>query len=322
MKRFPYSKALIAVTMGAMLTGCAQEELGYKEGDTTVNFTAQLPAALSTRATATGLGTAAEYVHVRVYEQGVDKTAPVYTKQVERKGQAEVTIPLKLANGATYDIVFWCDAFSEDDTENKSPYSFEDGNLKINYALMAVNSESVDAFYGIARDFKAAPETDTQEVTLTRPFAQLNLGTDDLEHPTVTHHYGRTNLNTSVEVLAYKNFDLRAGEAVVKAPADTATLKFRGDARECNGKYSYLVTPETYKYTNMAYVLVPSSDVTTVYFKTYDDASTENTVHSAAVTQVPLKSNYRTNIYGSLLTSTTGFEVTVKSMFDDPANNM
>ena len=40
MKQFIPSKTLIVLTMGAMLTGCAQDDLRLSEGNTAVTFTA------------------------------------------------------------------------------------------------------------------------------------------------------------------------------------------------------------------------------------------------------------------------------------------
>lgn len=308
MKHFPFSKAFMALSMGAMLTGCALDDNGLTGGETTVTFTAQLPYAMPTRAgELAGSGNQATKVHVLVYPQG-SNVAVIDKYQEITDGSKKINVPLTLANGQTYDVVFWADAFGE---SANSPYSITDGKLTVTYANMTPNDDVDDAFYG-KTSFKAAPGQNTQTVNLFRPFAKLNLGTDDMGVPAVEKHYGTTKLFTSVEATVYTDFDLVSGTV---DPTKSTTHTFTDDARKITFEYP---VGTTHKYTNMAYVLVGNdTPLSKVTFKSYTGITADalTPVHTVEVKDVPLKPNFRTNIYGSLLTSTTNFKVEIDSEF-------
>lgn len=62
----------------------------------------------------------------------------------------------------------------------------------------------------------------------------------------------------------------------------------------------------------MVYALVPDSRTTsTVTLHTYADAEATKKIWTLPVSNTPLRQNYRTNIFGSLLTSNTDFSVTI-----------
>lgn len=308
MKHFPFSKAFMALSMGAMLTGCALDDNGLTGGETTVTFTAQFPYAMPTRAgELAGSGNQATKVHVLVYPQG-SNVAVIDKYETITDGSKKINVPLTLANGQTYDVVFWADAFGE---SANSPYSITDGKLTVTYANMTPNDDVDDAFYG-KTSFKAAPGQNTQTVNLFRPFAKLNLGTDDMGVPAVEKHYGTTKLFTSVEATVYTDFDLVSGTV---DPTKSTTHTFTDDARKITFEYP---VGTTHKYTNMAYVLVGNdTPLSKVTFKSYTGITADalTPVHTVEVKDVPLKPNFRTNIYGSLLTSTTNFKVEIDSEF-------
>ena len=159
--------------------------------------------------------------------------------------------------------------------------------------------------------------SDSRTIMLQRPFAQLNIGTNDI---TAATNSGLTVDKAAVKLTDVCNrFNLLSGKAsavetentklnadntldVTFAAADIPVTK-TGDEGEGEtfpvGGYSYLA---------MNYVLVGSDNATSTVTLTVDGVD-----HTYS--GVPLRANYRTNIYGALLTSPTDYTVTINSEF-------
>ena len=78
--------------------------------------------------------------------------------------------------GKTYSFLFWASVNKEN-----SPYSFGvDGKtITVDYNDAKANDESRDAFLGVVKN-KAVEASFEENVTLKRPFAQINFLTDDI----------------------------------------------------------------------------------------------------------------------------------------------
>ena len=73
-----------------------------------------------------------------------------------------------------------------------------------------------------------------------------------------------------------------------------------------------------YRYLSMNYVLAPAGQ-NTVTDLTMQVMKGEQVMNTLNVPNVPMRANYQTNIYGSLLTSTTDFTVTIQPAFLTPS---
>ena len=82
---------------------------------------------------------------------------------------------LNLASGKNYSIVFWADAPGN----SYYTYTASSKELKVNYSGNA-QDENRDAFTVYEPTFKVTGPIN-KEITLKRPFAQINVGTDDVE---------------------------------------------------------------------------------------------------------------------------------------------
>ena len=89
---------------------------------------------------------------------------------------------VSLARGTSYKVVCWAQS------SKCTAYTIsEDMILSVDYNG-AANDELRDAFYGVSEPFTLSQ---TQiEVTLRRPFAQLNVGTHTFDWEFVTGHHG------------------------------------------------------------------------------------------------------------------------------------
>lgn len=298
MKRYLLSTFTIAAA-ALLVTSCNDEmDNGLKTGDEgTVTFTAQLPSEMGTRAFADGL--TAKHLQYAVYEAGQSTPLPVFGDETTVVGEAEMnnlkqTVSLKLTTGKTYDVIFWADATTD------SPYTFNPASqeVSVDYSKVNNNSDNCDAFF--KKETITVSGNQSVDVKLTRPFAQVNLGTDDFDAAKAS---GLEVTQTEVVAKAFATLNLATGEVSDEADR-TFTMKAIPTASD--GEFP---VAGGYKYLSMDYLLV-GADKATV-----DVAFNYGGPQSRTFTNVPVQRNYRTNIYGSLLTNTTDFNVVIEPAF-------
>lgn len=298
MKRYLLSTFTIAAA-ALLVTSCNDEmDNGLKTGDEgTVTFTAQLPSEMGTRAFADGL--TAKHLQYAVYEAGQSTPLPVFGDETTVVGEAEMnnlkqTVSLKLTTGKTYDVIFWADATTD------SPYTFNPASqeVSVDYSKVNNNSDNCDAFF--KKETITVSGNQSVDVKLTRPFAQVNIGTDDFDAAKAS---GLEVTQTEVVAKAFATLNLATGEVADEADR-TFTMKAIPTASD--GEFP---VAGGYKYLSMDYLLV-GADKATV-----DVAFNYGGPQSRTFTNVPVQRNYRTNIYGSLLTNTTDFNVVIEPAF-------
>lgn len=268
----------------------------------------------ATRAISDGTGT--NQLTYRVF----DKDGNAITTQALKTEDANDlltghTVTLALAKGQTYKVAFWAQ------NSNCTAYTVDENmNVAVNYAG-ANNDETRDAF------FKTVDITVTgnmsESVTLTRPFAQINVGDtdDDLaaakEAGTVITESAVTikNAATSLDV---KTGKVSGSAEVTYASAAIPTEKLSVDIDGDGAK-------EAYNYLSMCYVL-PNDETTGAAATvaeaafTFTPATGEAIVLEDGLQNIPLQRNYRTNIVGNLLASTATFTVKVDPAYEGEYN--
>ncbi len=292
---------VVAIASMMLATSCSNDELNnLKNGEnSTVTLNAQLADGLQTRAF--GDGTTAKTLDYAVYEvkEGnwtlLDKLGAT-----DQEINMSKTISLNLVNGKTYAVVFWADAA-------KSIYTFDATAKKVtaDYTNATCSNEAYDAFYAV-EEFKVDGENLNRTVSLKRPFAQLNIGTSDLDAAAKS---GVDVSKTAVTVKTYNtlNFDgtVDGEKEVTFEAADKPTEAFPVEAADC-------------KYLAMNYLLMPADKETEAVKITYTGT---NVPDARTFENIPLQRSYRTNIFGALLTSTNTFNVTITPAFEEPAYN-
>ena len=298
MKRYLLSTFTIAAA-ALLVTSCNDEmDNGLKTGDEgTVTFTAQLPSEMGTRAFADGL--TAKHLQYAVYEAGQSTPLKVFGDETTVVGEAEMvnlkkSATLKLTSGKSYDVIFWADATTD------SPYTFNPASqeVSVDYSKVNNNSDNCDAFF--KKETITVSGNQSVDVKLTRPFAQVNIGTDDFDAAKAS---GLEVTQTEVVAKAFATLNLATGEVSDEADR-TFTMKAIPTASD--GEFP---VAGGYKYLSMDYLLV-GADKATV-----DVAFNYGGPQSRTFTNVPVQRNYRTNIYGSLLTNTTDFNVVIEPAF-------
>ena len=282
---------------------CADEKFvdELAGGETTVTFNAQLPAGLQTRTAGDGL--TATTLSYAVYEEGT--TTPVITSEDEVNFvNGKATLSLKLAKGKTYDFLFWADSYEKDDAENPYDVDFATQTLTVDYTDAKSNDEARDAFFGTKK--VAVKGAVSENITLKRPFAQLNIGTNDMEEAKAS--LNTEALKSSVKVLGiFSSMNLMTGQV-----SNSVEVTFGSNAIP---KEKFTVEGNEYDYLALNYLLVSTDKGLVNCEFSYTDGATTDT---RTIDNVPVQRNYRTNIFGSLLTGSVDFDITIDPDFDTP----
>ena len=300
MKKYLLSTFTIAAA-ALLVTSCNDEmDNGLKTGgEGTVTFTAQLPSEMGTRAFADGL--TAKHLQYAVYEAGQSTPLKVFGDETTVVGEAEMnnlkqTVSLKLTTGKTYDVIFWAA-----DNSAKKPYTFDPltQTVKIKYTNVYSNNDICDAFF--KKETITVSGNQNVDVKLTRPFAQVNIGTDDFDAATIA---GLNLTQTQVKATAGDILNLATGK--MEGTEATRTFKMKAIPTADDGAFPVA----GYKYLLMAYIPISDTKETVDMTFGYNGKSSFR-----SFTNVPLQRNYRTNIYGSLLTNSVDFNVVIEPAF-------
>lgn len=301
MKKTLFSFAAIASML--MLGACSSEEPAVETAGakSTVAVELQLPDGLQSRY---GEGTTATDLTYAVYEHGKKEALAVCTGGADATiGKAtmsglKTTITLQLTTGKEYDFVFFAAA-------PNSIYSFDkaDQTVTANYTGLKANEESLDAFFNTTT-YKVVGNA-TISAKLYRPFAQLNILTDDV---TASSAAGFAPQDTKVVVKDVAN----KLNLVTGAVEGEAELTYDYNALAA-GKMT--IKGKDYDYLAMNYLLVNEKKTVEVGFGV---KSTKNEERAIPFNNVPVQRNFRTNIYGSLLTNALNVNVEIIPGFNEP----
>ena len=278
-------------------------------------------------------GKSVDVVHVHVYQQDANgglfyiepnATTPTPSKDVAMSDGA-ATYSTRLVTGQKYTFVFWAEksgnGYYTYDSANKTitvKYTNAEGNPA------AGNDESRDAFYAVLKDVEITGAY-SANVTLNRPFAQINFGVtaEDLNAAALA---GVTVNSASVKLTGIANsINLLDGSVSggVNGGVDVefANVNLPSDPNDPNATFT--VAGKSYTYVAMDYVLVGKnaktlSDVTL----TLDVTGTTSAATEYTYPNVPLQGNYRTNIVGNLFTSPADINITVDPAFGDTEVNI
>ena len=303
MKKFLFMGALAAMLLGT--ASCSKDMEPAMTDDGTVQFTIELPGNVDSRAISDGM--TANNLTVAVYDaQGAEITELQVNKEIPH----ETTVQFKLVKGQTYSFAFWAQ-------NANAPYDFdtEAKSVSVSYENATCNDETRDAFYAYKTLTVDGPINQT--VYLTRPFAQLNFGADDLAAAKIAHiEPSKSYIYISSAATSFNlETGVAAGETPVEVEFDLANLPDATVDNEGN------ITPATltadgknYAWMAMSYFLVPENQANIFAALVIEPKVGEQ--FDVTVDNVPVQKNHRTNIVGSLFTEDAKFNVVVDQNFD------
>ena len=288
--------------------------MGTSNGDTaTVTFEVNTPT-LTTRAV--GDGNTAKKLYVGVYEnQNGELKGPLDVSLIDGNEPVTFTdrvarVNLALAKNKEYSVIFWAE--TENNKDAMFDIDWDSRQLTLKSSLKA-NQESYDAFWA-QKDVKISNNIE-EKVELKRPFAQLNIGTSDSDKD-LAAAAGIVVDRTEVKTKVFTTFNLQNGTA-----ADEAEVTYKMEAiADIEGEsFPTATTEQSYLYLSLNYLLMNTDksivDVTFSYMDEEDDNAYELKFNS-----VPVQRNYRTNIYGTLLTNSANYTVEILPGFDGEYN--
>ena len=282
-------------------TSC-QNDLDMPQGageTATVAFNISTPE-IATRAYSDG--TTATHLQYAVYKADGEILPDLTNTKDEIHGST--TVDLKLTTGNTYTVVFWAAA-------KGAPYTVDFGGtldaakMDVTYTNATSNDENRDAFYAV-KEFTVNGAMSV-DVDLYRPFAQINIGTSDYAD---SKSAGYVPTQSKVKVSnAYSTLNFATGEV----DGQTQDVIFNYAAIPSAQDETFPVAGN--EYLAMNYLLVNGKETVDVEFTyTDDDADSKTRI----VGSVPVQRNYRTNIYGQLLTSDVDINVEIVPAYNKP----
>lgn len=311
---------LFALATMMVTSSCSEQELvdpSLLNGDA-VTFTVNLQQSASTRAAVlAGRGANADKLYYGVYEKtanggwalipAISALTGDYTND---KAPATIQygtptqVEIKLAKQKKYSVIFW----AAHESNNMCNVNWETREMKMTGG--SANNEYNDAFWAYNEVEVNAAVAKT--VDLYRPFAQLNIGASDQDILDAAAAEMVVEKSQIVLNKVANTFNMETGEAT-----GNTTLTYSSAAILNAENWKFPVNG--YKYLALGYVLVDSEDKALVDVElAYTD--TKGGAYTSSFTSVPVQRNYRTNIYGNLLSNSADYNVNVQPDLGDGDN--
>lgn len=312
--------SMLAMASMLFVTSCSQDEM-YNEPATgevvTAKFALSTPGEMGTRAAANiGEGTTVNYVACAVYDANGAEIADLrqYVSIADKKAEFST----RLVAGQAYRVVFF--AYYGDATGASDYYDLTDlKNIQIKNA--SSNLEARDAFANyVDVSVEESMSEIEKDIVLKRPFAQLNLGSN-AEDIAAASQAGIVVTKSKIIVSnvyaafdAYNN-DIPAGAQAGEMTFDMNELPDENLNVDMN---SQTRAAASFEYLALNYLLVGGDDAKALTDVTFVWETADGKTNSVATEfkNVPVQTNYRTNIVGYLLTNPAKFNITIDDSYD------
>ena len=310
--------SMLAIAGMLFATSCSQDELLNEPttGDyVSAKFTIGTSDGIATRATI-GNGTKVDKVACAVYDEKGTELSDLYA--IRDVVDMKATYEIRLAKGQKYRVAFFAynstaDAYDVTDLTDIIVKDSQNSNI-----------ENRDAFTAYV-DVDATVNTINEDVTLYRPFAQLNLGVDNTEW-TDAVKAGVTVAKSKIVVTnVYDQFS--AYDNAIVATAEPKTMTFAMNTIPTEelevdvDRDGTIANTEKFKYLALNYLLVGDAgtekSLTDVEFVWENSDASKTNSPTTHFKNIPVQRNYRTNIIGKLLTNPATFNIVIDADFID-----
>ena len=307
------------------MTSCQQDETLFGGGEgkyVTATYNLVSPEGMNTRTI--GDGTTVNYVVCATFDERQEEMKDL--RQVLPIVDKTAKYEISLVKGQNYRVAFF--AYYAEEGTNPKHYDVTDMKRVQILGDQLCNIEERDAFTAYDDIEEAATmQPIKRDITLYRPFAQLNLGSyeqDWINAVKAGVTVNETQITVSDVYTTFSAFD----DAVV---GETSEVTFKLNALPSNGEEWHMADvdlngqDEAYKYLALNYLLVGDkkneknlTDVTFVWRTA--DGKTNHPV--TEFKNIPVQRNYRTNILGMLLTNPAEYNITIDERFEKPDYNI
>ena len=276
-----------------------------KTGDAMVTVTVGVNDGLATRSADSSV----DQLVYAVYTAANELVAGPVSVENAFEGGAQ-NIELALANGQTYNVVFWA---QNSECEAYNVVAGAEGlSVEVDYNGLN-NDMSRDAFF--ASEMVTVDGNVTIDVVLRRPFAKINLGVtaedwDAAQAAGIGVTESKVVIGNAPTTLNLNNGTV-SGEAAVTydfAAIPTAATK-AADAQD------FVVNGKTYKLLSSSYILADEfkSVISEGVQFTINTTNGNSIVVEEGLNNVPVQRNYSTNVVGTALTSRVSVNVSTDS---------
>ena len=285
---------IAAISLMAMtLLACGKEDIKLPEVGESVTFTVQTDCGTKALGDHDGAGANVDRCKVAVYMLTSDSSTPykIYDKpEVNKHNNLSYSFTVNLLVQQTYQIVVWVDK------EGLYVVNDELTSVTRNSGDVTCNSDAYDAFYASV-PFVHGTDMVTA-IVAKRPFAQLNLITQDLDpaaQPT----------EISLTYASPQSFN----PLTATVGTEMTSVTYKAD------RPYYSSTEGTEHTLAMNYVFA-AAETQTILPTVKLTALKGSTTVETQIANVPVQQNYRTNITGKLLTTSGTTSVNLTSTFE------
>ena len=284
---------LLSVGLFAGLTSCQKDENSSLSQSTTATLKVTIPQGIETKAAADyGQGSQINRCILEIYWDG-----KLYgERQVATVTGNQVTFgEIQLVASQTYDFVLWADCGDGLADKYYNTTSLTAVTVNTTNKAYTGNDDGFDAFY--AKETFEVTGSFSKDITLKRPFGQLNVKTNDLG--SIAH----ADLKPTHVQVAFSSipttFNVLTGEVGNPQPVTYTAPIEDADAGELTVDY-ILAIPEEAELADFS--------------MTFLNGETEIATNES-FRNIPIRRNYRTNVSGNLVTKQGSINVTINSEF-------
>lgn len=284
---------IAAISLMAMtLLACGKEDIKLPEVGESVTFTVQTDCGTKALGDHDGAGAKVDRCKVAVYMLTSDSSTPykIYDKpEVNKHNNLSYSFTVNLLVQQTYQIVVWVDkAGLYDVNDELTSVTRVPGDV-------TCNSDAYDAFYASV-PFVHGTDMMTA-IVAKRPFAQLNLITQDLDPAAQPSEISLTYASPQ----SFNPLTATVG-------TEMTSVTYKAD------RPYYSSTKGTEHTLAMNYVFA-AAETQTILPTVKLTALKGSTTVETQIANVPVQQNYRTNITGKLLTTSGTTSVNLSSTF-------
>ena len=285
---------IAAISLMAMtLLACGKEDIKLPEVGESVTFTVQTDCGTKALGDHDGAGAYVDRCKVAVYMLTSDSSTPykIYDKpEVNKHNNLSYSFTVNLLVQQTYQIVVWVDKAGLYDVNDKLT------SVTRNSGDVTCNSDAYDAFYASV-PFVHGTDMVTA-IVAKRPFAQLNLITQDLDH-------AAQPTEISLTYASPQSFN----PLTATVGTEMTSVTYKAD------RPYYSSTEGTEHTLAMNYVFA-AAETQTILPTVKLTALKGSTTVETQIANVPVQQNYRTNITGKLLTTSGTTSVNLTSTLE------